>query len=391
MKKAFLVLTIFLIAQLSLGQSLLDHSEKKLFSPSNAPRVGLEIELTGLHAMKIAEILKSHLGGKILAQTRIEKELDIETGRLNKFKVHELHIVGSSMGTVIVKPEDNSTSNSKVSDNYAQTRIFEIVTPPIYFEQVEPLQNALDEMKARGALGTLDGFAVAIQVNVEMGEGRPKKIKAENILRILRNYLKPESRENISRDLKVADFRLPYLGMFTPGMMSRILNPNYNPSNKKFFFDFMYRQSLELLGEERAWQMTKQEARELLPKLMADKNFDVLLPVMKYNYIRVSAVLMYLFPKDWISRYMARTGWFHRYPILEFREANSDFILLKRVKQFLGIVQFSENRGEFQFQNNKIVEPVKVGKKQNPPQRFSWDIPPQNGSALSCHRVFKTI
>ncbi len=390
MKKTLIFFVVFFIARLSLAWNLLDYSEKKFFNPSNAPRIGLEIELTGLHPLSIAEILKSHLGGRIVQKYRIETELDPTTGDFVEFEVNELHIVNSSMGDVVVKPEDNSTENSNVSDNYAQTRIFEIVTPPIHYAQVERLQNALDEMKERGALGTLDGFAVAIQVNVEMGEGRPAKIKAENILRILRNYLKPDSRHKISRELMVAKSRLSYLGLFTPGMMLRILNPDYKPSNKKLFFDFMYRQSLELLGEKQAWQMAENEARELLPKLLADKNFDVLLPVMKYNFIRVSAVLMYLFPNDWISQYLARTGWFHRYPVLEFREANSDFILSKRVKQFLGIVQFSENRGEIDFQNKEFIQLNKVTQTPFKPQLHFLNKHSQFKFSISCDRIFKT-
>jgi len=386
MKKTGLILCLLFLSQFSFAKNLLDHSEQFFFNQTKAPRVGLEIELTGLSALEIAEIIKSHLGGKVLTKNRIDKELDPETGRWIRYKVQELHIVGSSMGEVIVKPEDNSTSNNNVSENYEQTSIFEIVTPPIYFEQVEPLQRALNEMKTRGAQGTLDGHAIAIQVNVEIGEGQPKKIKAETILRILRNYLNPEARESIGQALMVADFRRPYLGLFTEGMMSRILDIDYKPTNKKLFFDFMYRQSLELLGQDQAWEMPESEARELLPKLMEGKNFDVLLPVMKYNFIRVSAVLMFLFPNDWISQYMASTGWFHRYPILEFREANSDFILLKRVKQFLGIVQFSENRGELGLKNSNLNRMTKARPRPQL-QRTKTQLP--NPSLLSCHRLFK--
>ncbi len=394
MKKTLIVLTFLFWGHLSFAQNFLDQSERFLFNPKEAPRIGLEVELTGLNALEMAEVLKIHLGGKVIKKSRIEKEMDIETGRMISYRVHELHLIGSSMGSVIVKPEDNSTSNTKVLDNYAQTRIFEIVTPPIRVEQVPPLQDALDEMKRRGAMGTLDGYAVAIQVNVEMAEGNPDKIKAKNILSILRNYLKPEHRQQIQKDLKVADFRQPYLGLFTPGMMDRILDPGYEPSNKKFFLDFMYRQSLELLGERGAWTLSETEVREKLPQLIENRNFDVLLPVMKYNYIRVSAVLMFLFPDDWISQYMDRTGWFHRYPILEFREANSDFILLKRVKQFLGIVQHSVTVGDIQFPllvSTQNLKPSNNQRKPLPIQPFNKKPPslvPFGETHFRCTQVF---
>lgn len=328
------------------GKNLLQIAEQSYFQAETAPRIGLEIELTGLNPNDIIEILRQHLGGEVSERQRVEKAMEPGNSEVKEYLIRELLLVNSSMGTVVVKPEDNSTSNSKVEDNYAKTRIFEIVTPPIVVEQVSPLQEALEEMRRLGALGTSDGFAVAIQVNVEMGEGNAERIKAIDILQVLRNYLSPDNRKSIASELKAASYRQPYLGLFSPEMMSKILNPNYKPSNQQFFMDFMYRQSLEILGVKDAWLFSDEESRARLFTELEGKNFDVLLPVMKYNHIRVSAVLMFLFPEDPLSRYLDHTGWFHRYPILEFREPNNDFKLLTRVRQFLGLIQFSKSRGE---------------------------------------------
>ena len=340
----------FLFAlQLSVAsaQTFLDFSENSFFNPVTAPRIGLEIELTGLTQQEIGEELQKTLGGTLKWITIMEDNLNSQTRKIETYPVHELHLVNSSMvADVIIKPEDNVTENADMAELKAHTRIYEIVTPPIRYEQAIPLQVALESIQWKGAQGTRDGHAVAIQVNVEMGEGDPKKISALKILAILRNYLKPEHRESIAYELQVPAFRQMYLGLYTPGMMSRILDMNYRPSNKQFFFDFMYRQSLELLGVLEAWILPEAQARKALQSILAQRPFDEILPVVKWNYIRASAVLMFLYPKDWLSRYLHETTWFHKYPILEFREANSDFLLLKRIKQFLGLVQYSETHGD---------------------------------------------
>lgn len=347
MKTALFCLLFVLHISVAFAESLLEYSENRLFDPARAPRIGLEVELTGLTQDEIGLELQKTLGGTLVWVEKSEDNLDSVTRKIETYTVHELHLVGSLMGKdVVIKPEDNVTVNTDMAEQKARTRIYEIVTPPIRYEQAIPLQEALEAMQAKGAQGTLQGHAVAIQVNVEMGEGNPKKISALKILAILRNYLRPEHRESIARDLQAASFRQMYLGMYTPGMMSRILDVTYQPSNKQFFFDFMYRQSLELLGFREAWMMPEEQARTSLQRALAQRPFDDILPVVKWNFIRTSAVLMFLYPNDWLSRYLTETTWFHKYPILEFREANSDFLLLKRIKQFLGIVQYSESHGD---------------------------------------------
>jgi hypothetical protein len=342
-----LVLPLSVAASGPQSATFLDFAENSLFQPEQAPRIGLEVELTGLTQQEIGEELQKTLGGSLVWMTIMEDNLDSITRKIETYPVHELHLVNSSMvKDVIIKPEDNVTENTDMAEQKARTRIYEIVTPPIRYEQAIPLQAALESMQLRGAQGTREGHAVAIQVNVEMGEGDPKKISAIKILAILRNYLKPQHRDSIAQELQAAEFRQRYLGLYTPGMMSRILDSNYRPSNKQFFFDFMYRQSLELLGTRGAWIMPERQARKALQAALAQRPFDEILPVVKWNYIRTSAVLMFLYPKDWLSRYLHDTTWFHQYPILEFREANSDFLLLKRIKQFVGIVQYSETHGD---------------------------------------------
>jgi Putative amidoligase enzyme len=355
MKSVLFCILLVFSAINAFAATFLEYSETQLFVPEQAPRIGLEIELTGLTQQEMGEELQKQLGGTLQWIEKLEDNLDSQTRKIETYTVHELHLIDSLMkAPVVIKPEDNVTANTDMAAQKAKTRIYEIVTPPIYFVQAIPLQTALDNMQAQGALGTLDGHAVAIQVNVEMGEGDPQKISALKILAILRNYLKPEHRESIALELQAPEIRQSYLGMYTPGMMERILDTSYRPSNKQFFFDFMYRQSLELLGVRGAWIMPEQQARKSLQQALKNRPFDDILPVVKWNFIRTSAVLMFLYPNDWLSRYLTETTWFHKYPILEFREANSDFQLLKRIKQFLGIVQYSESHGDIVWTKESV-------------------------------------
>jgi hypothetical protein len=347
MKKLILLIGLLFYFHILWAQTFLETVENRFFESSTAPRIGLEIELTGITQQEMGDILQKELGGRLEWKEILEDNLDSKTGKYETYTVHELHLVDSLMKkNVVIKPEDNVTENANIGELKAKTRVYEIVTPPIRYWQAIPLQKALDNLKLQGAQGTLEGHAVAIQINVEMGGGDSKKITAQKIISILRNYLRSENRQAIAAELMVPEFRKMFLGDYSEGMMRRIMDTSYRPTNAQFFFDFMYRQSLEVLGEPRAWQMKESEARKTLRRILKKQPFDGLLPVVKWNYIRTSAVLMFLYPNDWLSRYLIKTTWFHKYPILEFRETNSDFQLLKRIRQFLGLVQYSEAKGD---------------------------------------------
>jgi len=358
MKGLFFTLILLLGWQVQ-AQSLLQIAEEQFFNPRLAARVGIEVELAGLTVDQTAEVLQKVLGGKIEINLVDESYIDRKTGKEVTYVVTEKILVGSRIGDVKIKPEDNNLTTDNLKEQVKRTPLIEIVSAPLTFDKVQFLQEAVDELHRKGALGAADGFAVAIQVNVEIGEGQREKMRVEEVIDLMRNYLKPEHREGIAAELGVVDQRRQYLGDYTPGMMQRILDLNYKPTWQQFYVDFMYRQSLELLGYKEAWTMSEAKARRLLQQELAEKGFESILRVVKWNYLRVSSLLMFMQPQDWLSRYLIKTTWFHDYTIVEFREANSDFNILGRVKQFLGLVQKSQQVGDFTYVASESV-PLRI-------------------------------
>lgn len=337
------VLLVFGFSSIAGARSLLDVAREQYFDANTAPRIGIEIELAGLTVDKTVQILQSVLGGRIIDNIVHERYIDPETKEEVRYTVTEKILIESSIGNIKVKPEDNVTSNKNLKDAVAKTPLVEIVTAPMTVHGVPALQNALDAIRANGALGTADGFAVAIQLNVEFGRGLKQEMKVETLLNLLRNYLDPENHKNIAEDFKVAEIRKKYLGDYTPGMMKRILDPEYKPTWRQLHFDFMYRQSLELLGYgESAWTRTPRQVKKILQRELRNQGFESILRVIKWNNLRISSLFMFMFPNGKLSRFLLDTTWFHRYPIFEFREPNSDFRILERVQQLVGFVQQSE-------------------------------------------------
>lgn len=345
--KRGLFLLGFLWGVSAFAQSLLTVSENIYFNPSTAHRVGLEVELAGLSVDEITKAAQKVLGGSIQTHRKLESYVNAKTGRLEHFRIKEKELVDSLIGSLAIKPEDNGTDNSDLKESFAKSQIVEVVTAPLSFSQVVLFQEALNEIRAQGALGTEGGFPISIQVNVELGEGQPENIMVKDVLNIMRNYLKPLHRQQIADELNVPSFRQKYLGLYSPGMMSRILSASYNPSWEEFFLDFMYRQSLEVLGYQEAWSLSEEKVRETLKQELAEKSFEAILPVIKWNYVRASSLFMYMFPDDWLTVHLEETTWFHRYPILEFREPNNDFNVLGATKKIMGLVQRSLKEGEF--------------------------------------------
>jgi hypothetical protein len=322
----------------TLAQSLLGSSEGLFFDPTNAPRVGIEVELAGLSMEQTADVLQKHFGGRIKIKNKQRPGGFIEIAH---------KIVGSKIGDVLVKWEANETTNAEYETLKTKLTTLEIVTDPLNVEGVELLQTALNELRSLGAEGSENGKALANQFNFEIGKGERENMKVETTLNILRNVFCGDHFEQIDRELKTPPWRAKYLGHFSPEMLKRICDPDYKPSWSEFYMDFMYRQALEHLNVPDAWTMAEQDARSLLRNKLKHSGYEIALKTYKWNYVRVSSLLMFMQPDDWLTNYLIGTTWFKPHPILEFRQPNSDFNVNHRTYQFAGLVQESERAGAF--------------------------------------------
>ncbi len=309
-------------------------------------RVGVEIELTGLTQGRVAAILQETLGGQI-EEEKIPYNYKDYQGLPRVYIKTDLVIKKARIPLLRIKLEDNCRTDEELSDIVCPPKVIEVVTSPLTWPQVYVLQRALDRLKLNGASGTTAEQAVSLQVNVEMGTGQIDKIDTEKVLKILRNYLQEENHREIEQRLQVPDIRKAYVGRPTPGFLKRLFSADYHPTRHQLYMDSMYRSCLEQLGDPKAWQYTDQEASAQLSARVKEKNFEILLPVIKWNFVRYSSLMMFLFPDEWLSRYLFATDWFKPYPILEFREPNNDFKAVDTVEWILEFVAASESEGAF--------------------------------------------
>lgn len=313
-------------------------------SPHFHRRTGLESEVTGLSQEDITGILQDRLGGQV-TQVHNRYNFTDSHGAEHTYRTRDLVLHSSSLNTVVIKPEDNSPTLDELS-NVAIPRVIEIVTAPLYFQQVRQYQVVLDVLNVAGAHGTTDTEAVAFQVNVEIAP-KGQAVDTELVLTILRNYLRPENRVEIAEHLNVPDIRKVYVGYPQPGFMKRIFSPDYHPTAEQLYMDSMYRSCLEFLNDPRAWTYTDAQARRALKRSIEKDGFEGVLQVLKWNYVRYSSLMMSMFPDEWLTKYLISTEWFKPHPILEFREPNSDFRAVDHVEWILGLVAASKEVGDF--------------------------------------------
>ncbi len=323
----FLVSGLLLIGSIANAVNFLYTAETSFFQPIPNQRYGIEIELVNMSQNKVAQILMQQLGGK-------PSQIDNKT----------LRILGSKLGNIDVKVEVNETSDDPTIDwSKKSDQVIEIVTDPILYEQIAPLDGALDLIHAAGAKGTEKSNPVSIQINYGMMQPGSNDEKAKDLLSILRNYFSPEHQQQIKDVLKVPDSRWPYLRDYSKGFMTKVFDPNYNPSAEDLFFDFFYRQSLELSqnGDPAAWSMTKEQVQNQIEKL----KYPVHVQIIKLNQLKIASLLLYWFPQDPFSKVILKHGWVKAAPLIEYRNANNDFKVAEKVKQATGIYLASKKYG----------------------------------------------
>ena len=332
--KTLATLVVYLWFQQAYCLNLLAHTRDFDFNPKTAPQVGIEIELIGLTAEQTSHLLLNFFKGSVTTE-KVNESLE-RFGAMIPFIYTEYYHQSPLVPNFLVKADDNSTSNDNFDPNQM---VVEIVTQPLSSKDVLLFDHATKNLKIHGAKGTNGVNPVSIQYNVELGQGKRKNIHVEVVLNILRQYYMPQYRGQIHDFWGAPTVRKSFVGGFTKSMMERILSSHYKPNWREFFDDFMYRQSLELLGHPHAWSLDIKDVRAKVQKQLHREGFKKLLPILKYNHVRISSLLMFMFPDDWMTSFLEQTTWFKALPIVEFREPNNDFRVWEHYRSIVGFVQ----------------------------------------------------
>ncbi|OFZ21753.1 MAG: hypothetical protein A2X94_15815 [Bdellovibrionales bacterium GWB1_55_8] len=316
------------------------------FNPEDKTRLGIEVEFKGLSPEASANEVARVLGGEVGTRTSTIKT-DIKgygaDGKpiYNEFTSTQYVVKDSSIGDVVLKLETNQIDDVGKIDY--DKMIVELITEPIQYPQVEKLEDALKGLERIGAKGTDRYTAVSTQVNMEMFAGRREDVSVPKILDLMRAYLRPEHKAQIDAHLKVPALRKPYVSSYSDGFMKKLLDPQYKPTERELFDDFFYRQSMERLGDKKAWT---DPLKKVQARFFAHPN-PIVPSVVKQNSLRVSSLLMWMFPDDPVTHLIHDAGWAVPRPLVEFREWNNTFTAAEPARQALGLKEAAYKYGYF--------------------------------------------
>lgn len=322
-------------------------SELKRFEPYAERRAGIESEMKGLGAEAAAKIAWPIVSGKMEPQTLKYTFDDSATGDYEEIPYTRYKIWRSSIDKLLIKPEFNAKSVEELRTLDLNDVPIELVTAPLSRAQIAEYQKVLTALKKAGAIGTTDQLAVSNQVNTEIGQGIREKMYPETLVAILANYFHPDNRAEIAKRWNAPEVRMPYLGFPAPGFLKRVMDVNYRPTWDQLYMDSMYRAGLEMLQVPGAWTMSDAQARDRLRAIVEERGMECLVPLIKWNFVRYSSLLMYMRPDDWLTKRLIESDWVHDWPILEFREPNNDFNIVDTANDVLNFVAASERVGRF--------------------------------------------
>lgn len=333
------------------AKPLLEVAGKHWFNGEWAPPVGIESEIHGISQSKASSLLLGYLGGHVQATTKTDVFYS-QRGKPRPYTSTVYHHFDTLVGNFKVIIDDNGSS---VNSFKKKNIVTEIVFEPTNAEQVEILDGALKHLMKHGAKGATDNVAVALQFNIQFGNGvHPDSVSIKEVLDFLRNYLHPLHRLQIAEYFRVSPNRQRYMGYFSSGMMDRIMDESYRPTKMEFYNDFMYRQVLEHFGYSQAWGMDVEDAKEVVRLELSgdEKSFERILPLMKWNYVRISSLMLFLYPNEWMSKFLMDSEWaFKPYPVIEVREPNSSSKVFRVYNAVVGLVQRSQEKGAFLHQD----------------------------------------
>lgn len=340
------VIFVLFTHSISFAQDMLHDMEKIFFTVGDNTRVGIEVEFKGLQALRSAEIVKEELGGTIeqideVIKTTIKGHDSYGKPLYNEIINREYVVRKTLLGDILLKPETNQVTDESMVES--KEMIVELVTEPIQEKDASKLDSVLLKIKNAGAMGTDLETAISTQINVEMFNGVRKNAQVGTVINLMRGYLRPEHKNQIDERLQVPDIRKPYVEGYSKKMMKLLLDPEYKPTWRNLYDDFIYRQSLEVLGDKRAWT----DPIELVRERLLNRSDAVVPKVVKQNCLRISSLLMWIFPEDPMSKLYDETGWAKARPLVEFREWNNDFVVSSPVRQALGLMSAVKKYGYF--------------------------------------------
>lgn len=205
-------------------------------------RVGFELEFGGMSLDETAEILVKLFGGTIRKQGAYITCVDTPLGAFQieadsnflKKKKYEKYL------QLIGLPPDQSALGHNIEElvgKLAGTLIpFEVVTPPLNIDSLQPIEEIRRELLAHSAVGTKASIFMAfgMQFNPEVPD-----FSATTLLAYLRSFFVLFDWLYEESDIPAARKVAPFIHDFPPEYVERILDPDYDPDQRQLITDYL--------------------------------------------------------------------------------------------------------------------------------------------------------
>lgn len=206
-------------------------------------RVGVEMEMAGLDAGRIAAAVVAELGGDFEPESAFSG--NVHGTRLGDFRIELDASVLTSRGYldtlnklgIEIEPGELRDNLESVLSRLAGLVVpHELVCPPLAVDRLPEIDAVRARLHAAGARGTHSSalYAFGLQFNVEVHD-----TGAEHLLSVLRAFFLafPDivERENIDFSRKLTPFVQP----FPADYVALVLDPDYAPDRDRLIDDFL--------------------------------------------------------------------------------------------------------------------------------------------------------
>ncbi len=201
--------------------------------------MGIEIELAGVGPEIMSALIQRLFGGRIAEKTRFELEVTA-----TEFGDFNLELDSSYLKALAEEEAQKQGSVSQLETISADLLArasellvpWEIVSPPIAFEDAARLTGLVERLRSRGALGTRHAlhFAFGVHLNPELPD-----LEAATIVNYLRAYFCLYDWIAAREQIDLARKLTPYIRHFDKDYVQRVIDPKYQPTQTQLIDDYL--------------------------------------------------------------------------------------------------------------------------------------------------------
>lgn len=204
-------------------------------------RVGVEIEMAGLEAARIADCIQTQLGGVIERRTRYD--FRVRDTQLGTFVVELDAKTIKTLGEHLERPDAagiERSLQSAASDLLtvaAETMVpWELASPPVPMSQLPLLQELFTTLRNAGAKGTRSSmvYAFGLHLNPEL-----PSLDVDTVLRYLRAFLCLYEWITAHDETDMTRRMSSYIDHFPKPYLLKVLDPGYHPDMQQFMTDYL--------------------------------------------------------------------------------------------------------------------------------------------------------